>query len=129
MKRDKIEQAAPATPYGQVDDRGLRFPECRPGPNRWDEMTQEDFAKDFDYVINRQGSITVLDPKSEAALQWFYRHLPEDCPRWAAKGFVIEHRFVDDILEGMARDGLVSDEEFEYSMNAEDRDRHAGEDL
>lgn len=108
-----------------------------PGPNRWDEITKDDFAKDFDYVINRQGSITVIDCLSEAALQWCYRHLPEDCPRWGARGFAIEWRFAADIIKGMGQehelaDGskqrLISDEEYEFNMAAEERDRMAGED-
>ena len=98
------------------------------GPNRWDEMTQDDFAKDFDFVLSRQGSITVIDPKSEAALQWCYRFLPEDCPRWGARGFAIETNYLGPILHGMARDNLISDEEYEFRMNAEERDRMAGED-
>ena len=30
-------------------------------------------------------------------------------------------------IEGLARDGLLSEEDYVYAMNAEERDRHAGE--
>lgn len=97
------------------------------GPNKWNEITEDDFAFSFDYIIERHGSITILDPTSRAALEWLYAHLPEDCPRWGKLGFAVESNYVNDVLEGMARDGLLSEEEYVFSMNAEERDRHAGE--
>ena len=97
------------------------------GPNQWDSVTNDDFGFSFDYIIERHGSVTILDPTSRAALQWFYRHLPEDCPRWGKLGFAVESNYVNDVLEGLARDGLLSEEDYVYAMNAEERDRHAGE--
>ncbi len=99
------------------------------GPHNWYNVLAKDFDFSFDYIIERHGSITIIDPTSRAALEWLYCHLPEDCPRWGKLGFAIESKFVADILEGMARDGLMSEEDYTFNMNAEERDRHAGERL
>ena len=99
------------------------------GINNWDTITPADFGFSFDFIIERHGSVTVLDPTSKAALEWFYKHLPADCPRWGKLGFVVESNYVNDVLEGMARDGLLSEEDYVFAMNAEERDRHAGENL
>lgn len=93
----------------------------RPGPNNWYNVLAKDFDFSFDYIIERHGSITILDPTSKAALEWLYAHLPEDCPRWGKLGFAIETNFVADILHGMARDGLMSEEEYVYNMDVEEQ--------
>lgn len=113
--------------FGPVDDHGLRFPQCLPGPNLWDQVAPEDFGRDFDYTTEGHGSVTVITPDSPAALQWLYRHLPEDCPRMGALGFVIETNYVAEVLAGMKRDGLTSRFEYDEAMANEERDRHAGE--
>jgi len=99
-----------------------------PGPNKWDEMQPEDFGPQHDFDIEDHGSIVVFDCDSRAALHWCYKHLPDDCPRWGGTGFAIEHRFIGPIIEGARRDGLMSRQDYEEAMNAEERDRYAGED-
>lgn len=96
------------------------------GPNDWDGITEADYALSFDFTAEDHGSIVVLDPKSRACLQWFYKHLPQDCPRWGV-GFAIEQNYVGAILEAMASDGLMSEDDYVEAMNSEERDRHAGE--
>ena len=103
------------------------FPKCKAGPNRWSEITEGDYGRLFDYRILRRGGMTVIDPCSEACLQYLYRFLPEDCPRWGSEGFVIESKYIGEILEHMAVNKLLSEDDYLYSMAAEDRDRHQGE--
>ena len=86
------------------------------GPNKWDEITPEDFGPQEDYRVQYESSLVILHPESEAALQWCYAKLPEDCPRWGAKGFAIETRYWPTIAEALQRDGLMSREEFEDAM-------------
>ncbi len=105
----------------------VNTPRERPGPNRWDLVTSADFGAEYDYIIEGHGNITVLDPTSEAALQWMYRHLPEHCPRWGARGFAIESNRAHEVIEGLKRDGLVSSAEYDEAMANEERDRHAGD--
>lgn len=97
----------------------------RPGPNEWDDITKDDFSFSFDYIIERHVDITVLDPTSRAALQWMYRHLPEDCPRWGKLGFCIENEHVGQILEHMAADGLMSESQYVEAMNEEQQKQFA----
>ena len=59
-----------------------------------------------DFHVQNEGSIMILWPDSPVALQWCYNHLPEDCPRWGGNGFVIEHRYIADVVDGMIRDEL-----------------------
>lgn len=97
----------------------------KPGPHNWYNVLAKDFDFSFDYIIERHGSITILDPTSRAALEWLYCHLPEDCPRWGKLGFAVETNFVNDILHDMAADGLMSEEEYVFNMNAEQQLQHA----
>ncbi len=61
-----------------------------------------------DFDVTNHGSIFILIPVSDAALQWCYTHLPEECDRWGKQSFVVEHRYISDVVAGMERDGLVS---------------------
>jgi hypothetical protein len=92
---------------------------CTDGINEWDDITDADFGLSFDYIVEDHGSIVVLDPTSRAALQWFYKHLPADCPRWGKLGYCVERNYVSDILEGLKRDGLYSEAEYVEAMNNE----------
>ena len=94
------------------------------GPSTWEEIGPADFGTQFDFDIEDHGSIVVIDAYSNAALQWLYYHLPEDCPRWGAKGFAIEANYVADILLAMDIDGLMSRAAYERAME-EQRLLHA----
>lgn len=50
------------------------------------------------------GSIYVLTPTSPEAIEWCELHLPDDAQRWGATGYVVEPRYLSDILQGMERD-------------------------
>ena len=83
------------------------------GPNSWDDVGPGDFGPQHDFDTENHGSIIVLDCYSNAALQWCYRYLPQDCPRWGAQGFAIEANYVADILVAMEVEGLMSREAFD----------------
>ncbi len=59
-----------------------------------------------DISLTNHGSIAVLNPNSSAAVRWFTEHLPGDCQRWAG-GYVVEPRYVDDIIAGAEEEGLT----------------------
>lgn len=93
---------------------------CTSGINDWDGISAADFGMSFDLIVEDHGSVVVLDPTSRAALQWMYKHLPADCPRWGKLGFCVEANYVGDVLEGMAADGLVT--EAMYVRNMEEQE-------
>jgi hypothetical protein len=59
-----------------------------------------------DFDLTNQGSLMILVPVSEAAQEWANEHLPDDAMKWGG-GFVIEHRFIDNIVDGIEAEGLI----------------------
>ncbi len=86
------------------------------GPNNWDTIVDEDFGPTWDFEIENHINLFIITPVSEAALQWCYAHLPEDCPRWGARGHVVEHSFIEPIVAHMRRDHLMTPEDYERAM-------------
>lgn len=58
-----------------------------------------------DFLAADHGSIWLVQPITDAAKQWVADHIPSDA-QWFGRGFVVEWRFIDDILCGIAADGL-----------------------
>ena len=90
-----------------------------PGPNNWHQVQNDDSARGryYDYELLDQGDETVIVPACEAALQWLYRFLPEDCPRWGACGFKVETKWLKLIQRQMHADNLIAEEEYAAEMN------------
>ena len=97
------------------------------GPHNFDTIQPEDFGPEHDYELESHISKWIITPVSEAALQWLYCHLPEDCPRYGASGFIIEARFVNQIVKHMTADKLMSPEEYEQAMEESHAAAHQGE--
>ena len=98
------------------------------GPNEWEKITKSDFSFSFDYIVQPlDPKRVIIDPTSNAALQWLYKHLPQDCPRYGTLGFIVEKKYAPAILERMNKDGLFSEAEYVCWMENEERDRHQGE--
>jgi len=60
-----------------------------------------------DFSVNDQGSIVLIEPVSQAAVDWVEEFIGQDNgfqPYWPT--VVIEHRYADDVIEGMISDGL-----------------------
>ena len=78
------------------------------GPHRWNEITLSDFGPEHDFELEDHLTTVIFDPISDAALQWCYAHLPEDCPRFGTRGFIIESEHIKGVVGGACRDGLMS---------------------
>jgi hypothetical protein len=52
-------------------------------------------------------TVFLLVPKTDDARRWVREHLPDDVMRLGA-GVAIEHRYIEDILEGIQADGLTA---------------------
>ena len=87
-----------------------------PGPHRWHEMTGADFGPEHDFETENHKTLVIFEPISEAALQWCYAHLPEDCPRFGTRGFLIEAEHIKGVVGGARRDGLMTPEDYERAM-------------
>lgn len=51
-------------------------------------------------------SVYVVFPKTKRAKEWAAEHLPE--PTWSLDGIVVEHRYIQDIVEGIRGDGMTA---------------------
>lgn len=60
-----------------------------------------------DFEVSFDGSLYLLTLHSDAAREWGDEHLPEDATRWAG-AYVIEHGYIDAIIEALLADGFVS---------------------
>ncbi len=59
----------------------------------------------FDISVQNEGTILLLRGDTDAGQQWLEESLDPEAQRWGA-AYVVEHRFVQDILEGAVIDGL-----------------------
>ena len=58
-----------------------------------------------DFSVRDEGSIFLLTPHTDEARAWVGEHIAEDAQQWGG-AIVVEHRFIGDILAGIAADGL-----------------------
>lgn len=59
-----------------------------------------------DLTVANHGSIFVLTAVSDAGKEWVAEHLPEDAMTWGPNGYVVEHRYIGDIVNGARDDGM-----------------------
>jgi hypothetical protein len=60
----------------------------------------------MDVAAYNHGSLWALHPLTPAAQDWMALHIAEDA-QWMGNSLMVEARYVEPILEGMAADGLV----------------------
>jgi hypothetical protein len=61
---------------------------------------------DGDIRISNQGSIFMVYPLSDAGTEWLDEHIGEEST-WFGGGLAVEHRYIEDLVEGMQGDGLT----------------------
>ena len=59
-----------------------------------------------DFTLTDHGSIAVITPMSDTAKDWVESFISDDA-QWFDNGFVVEHRYVDDIVERFIELGMV----------------------
>lgn len=62
-------------------------------------------AANDDFEVRNHGTIAVFQPLTNEAREWAESCLPDDVTRWGG-GYVVEHRFVRDLVAGLESDGL-----------------------
>ena len=60
----------------------------------------------MDVQFTDYGTIWLAKPLTPTGETWIDEHIPEDTQRWCNNAVVIEPRYVADIAQGMADDGL-----------------------
>jgi hypothetical protein len=63
-------------------------------------------SPNWDYLVNNQGSIFILTPTSDLCKMHVDERMPADAQRWGG-GYVVEHRYIDDILADLEGEGFV----------------------
>jgi len=58
-----------------------------------------------DFTVQNEGSIFLLQAWTDAARSWVEEFLPEDRMEFTG-AVVVEHRYIQDIVDGIRRDGL-----------------------
>lgn len=59
-----------------------------------------------DILVTNHGTIFIVIGISAAGKAWLNEHMPEDAQRWGS-GYVVEHRYIRDIVDGAQNDGLT----------------------
>ena len=60
-----------------------------------------------DFAVTNGGSIFILNALSDVAETWCNDHLPDDCMTFGSCGYVVEHHYIADIVDGIISDGLT----------------------
>jgi len=60
-----------------------------------------------DFEVQNHGSIFLLCPLTDSAIEWIDEYLPEDILTFG-RGVCVEHRFILDIVRGIQEAGLVA---------------------
>lgn len=63
-------------------------------------------AHAIDFTVAGGGTIYLVTPHTPEAQDWTAEHIGDDA-QWLGRGFAVEHRYIEDILEGMVRDGMT----------------------
>ena len=94
-----------------LDDNNLR-PSDRLGPvaSMLDDIREalrpKPTGTTFDVLVRNEGSIFMVNPMTPAAKEWISEHIPDDA-QYFGRALIVEHRYIDDIIEGMRGDGLM----------------------
>ena len=59
-----------------------------------------------DFVVRGGGSVYLLCPLTDEARDWTKENIPEDA-QTLGPNIAVEHRYIEDIVEGIRADGLV----------------------
>jgi hypothetical protein len=60
----------------------------------------------MDFSVANHGSIFIISPLTDSAKDWIAENVSDES-QWFGGGLVVEHRYVDTLVEGMENDGLV----------------------
>ncbi len=59
-----------------------------------------------DAQVLNGGSVFLVTPHTDAAREWIKKNVGEEA-QFFGYSLVVEHRYIDDLVEGMCNDGLI----------------------
>jgi len=59
-----------------------------------------------DVRVQNHGSLFLVEAVTDEAQEWIGEHIPEDA-QYFGGNLVVEHRYIDDIVNGMTEAGLI----------------------
>lgn len=59
-----------------------------------------------DVRVSGGGSVFLVTPLSAAGKAWVEEHVHLEDWQWLGKGFGVEHRYIENLVDGMRGDGL-----------------------
>ena len=64
-----------------------------------------------DFQVRNEGNIFMVYPKTDEAQQWVEENVGLEGWQWLGGGFAVDHRMIENLLDGMAGAGLGVTEE------------------
>ena len=111
----EIEDIAVLTEQDLLDQINQPKHPLKQPPGPWEPITEADYGNEYDFTLYEFEDTTVFYPVSRAALQYCYRFLPEDCPRYRGIGFVIENEHIALFVRQARLNNLISLEDYEFA--------------
>jgi hypothetical protein len=59
-----------------------------------------------DFEVETDGSVWTLRPLTAAAREWLDEHVQAESYQWLSDAFVVEHRYIGDIVQAASDAGL-----------------------
>jgi hypothetical protein len=60
-----------------------------------------------DVEVSNQGSIFMVYPMTQAAKDWVTENVAIESWQYLGPGFAVDHHYIENLISGMASDGLV----------------------
>ncbi len=63
--------------------------------------------KRADFEVRGGGTVYTVRPVSREAREWTDEHVQLESWQWLGGAFAVEHRYLDDLIDGIRGDGLT----------------------
>lgn len=63
-----------------------------------------------DFRVTNGGSMFLVHPLTQECRDWLDENVQAESWQWLGNALAVEHRFIEDLVEGMQNDGLNAEE-------------------
>ena len=60
-----------------------------------------------DFIVENHGSLFMVRVVTPTAQAWIDDNVPLESWQWLGHSFSVEHRYIEDLVDGMIQDGFV----------------------